>query len=199
MRIGILAAVVLSSTIGLMPSALAQMTPQEREGQPPPLADRASPLEPRAGMPESSSGPMRGMMRRGEMMQGPSPGMSMSQMMRGPKPTEFFPTLIRISEPDPLERKRLEQRAEQWMSEGISLLSEGAAALSESTQRDDVRAMEQAGATIGQGLSHLKNGLAARRALESGEPPQQVALEWSRRSSTSCQPRWTPRTPVFSR
>ncbi len=53
------------------------------------------------------------------------------------------------------------------MSEGIFLLSEGAAALSESTRRDDVRAMEQAGATIGQGLSRLKNGLAARRALES--------------------------------
>ncbi|MEE8551603.1 MAG: hypothetical protein V3T08_10160, partial [Gemmatimonadota bacterium] len=108
------------------------------------------------------------------MMQGPSPGMSMSQMMRGPRSTEFYPTLIRISEPDPVERKRLERRAEQWMSEGIALLSEGAAALSESTQRDDVRAMEQAGATIGQGLSQLKNGLAARRALESGEPPPQV-------------------------
>ncbi len=111
-------------------------------------------------------------------MQGPSPSMSMSQMMRGPKSTEFFPTLLRISEPDPVERERLEQRAEQWMSEGISLLSEGAAALSESTQRDDVRAMEQAGVTIRQGLSQLSSGLAARRALESGEPPPQVALEW---------------------
>ncbi len=102
----------------------------------------------------------------------------MSQMMRGQKSTEFYPTLIRISEPDPVERERLEQRAEQWMSEGISLLSEGEAALSESTQRDDVRAMEQAGATIGQGLSRLESGLAARRALESGEPPSQMALEW---------------------
>ena len=178
MRVGILAAVLFSSTLGLMPSAVAQMTAQEHEGQPPPSATGASPQGPRAGMQESSSEPMRGMMGRGETMQGPSPGMSMSQMMRGPTSTEFFPTLIRISEPDPVERKRLEQRAEQWMSEGISLLSEGAAALSESTQRDDVRAMEQAGATIGQGLSQLKNGLAARRALESGEPPPQVALEW---------------------
>ena len=133
MRICILAAVVLSSTIGLMPSALAQTTSQEQ---------------------------------------------SMSEMMRGPKSTELFPTLIRISEPDPVERARLERRAEQWMSEGISLVSEGAAALSESTQRDDVRAMEQAGATIRQGLSRLESGLAARRALESGEPPAQVALEW---------------------
>jgi hypothetical protein len=70
-----------------------------------------------------------------------------------------------------------ERRAEQWVSEGIALLAEGAAALSESTQRDDVRAMEQAGATIGQGLSQLKNGLAARRALESDEPPPLVAAK----------------------
>ncbi len=112
-------------------------------------------------------------------MQGPSPGMSMSQMMRGPKSTEFFPTLIRIPEPDPVERERLEQRAEQWMSEGFSLLSEGTAALSESMQRDDLRAMEVAGATIDQGLSQLKSGLSARRALESGESPPEVALEWS--------------------
>ena len=96
MRVGILAAVVLSSTLGLMPSAVAQMTAQEHEEQPPPLADRA-PQGPRAGMQESSSGSMRGMMRRGEMMQGSSPGVSMSQMMRGLKSTEFFPTLDRKS------------------------------------------------------------------------------------------------------
>ena len=93
MRVGILAAVVLSSTIGLMPSALGQTTAQEHEGEPSPS------------------------------------GMSMSQMMRGPRSTEFYPTLINISELDPVERERLEQRAKQWMSEGISLLSEGAAAL----------------------------------------------------------------------
>ena len=178
MRFGILGAVLFSSTIGLMSSPLAQMSPQEHEAQPPPSAAQASPRGPRARMPESPSRLMRGTTRRGEMMQGPSPGMSMSQTMRGPRSTEFYPTLINISEPDPVERKRLERRAEQWTSEGIALLSEGAVALSESTQRDDVRAMEQASATIRQGLSQLKNGLSARRALESGEPPPQVALEW---------------------
>jgi len=121
---------------------------------------------------------MTGKMGMEAKMQRPSPGMSMSQMMKGPTSTEFYPTLISISEPDPVERERLERRAERWRSEGILLLSEGAAALSESTQRDDVRGIERAGATISQGLSRLKNGLAARRALESGEPPSQVALEW---------------------
>ena len=164
MRICILAVVILSSTIGLMPSALAQMTSQEHEGQPPPSAAPASPQEPRAGIQDSPSGP--------------SPGMSMSEMMKGPESTELFPTLIRISDPDPVERARLERRAEQWMSEGISLVSEGAAALSDSARRHDVRAMEQAGATIGQGLSRLESGLSVRRVLESGEPPPQVALAW---------------------
>jgi ferredoxin-NADP reductase len=121
---------------------------------------------------------MPGMMGREETMHGPSPGMSMSQMMRGPSSTEFYPTLIRTPEPDPVERKRLERRAEQWISEGRSLLSDGADALSESTRRDDVPGIEQAGAVIAQGLSRLKSGLAARGALESGEPPPLVAQEW---------------------
>ncbi len=84
MRVGILAAVLVSSSIVLMPSAVAQMTPPG----------------PRGGIPESSSGPMRGMMGMEEKMPGPSPGMSMNQMMRGPKSTEFYPTLIRISPAD---------------------------------------------------------------------------------------------------
>ncbi len=109
MRVGILAAVLFSSTIGSMPSAVAQMTPREHEGEPPPSATGANPRESRAGMHDSSSGPMPGMVGREETMQGPSPGMSMSQMMRGPTSTEFYPTLIRISEPDPAERERLEQ------------------------------------------------------------------------------------------
>jgi ferredoxin-NADP reductase len=121
---------------------------------------------------------MPGMMGREETMQGPSPGMSMSQMMRGPSSTEFYPTLIRIPEPDPAERKRLERRAEQWISEGRALLSDGADALSESTRRDDVAGIEQAGAVIARGLSRLRSGLAARGALESGEPPPLVAQEW---------------------
>ncbi len=103
MHFGILAAVLFSSTIGLMPTALAQMAAQENEGQPPPSSTRASPQQgPRAGMQESSSGSMRGMMGMEETMQGPSPGMSMSQMMRGPKSSEFFPNLISIYEPDPV-------------------------------------------------------------------------------------------------
>ncbi len=85
MRIGILAAVLFWSTVGLMPSAIAQKTSREQEGQPPPSATGANPRESRAGMPESSSEPMSGMMDMEEMAQGPSTGMSMRQMMKGPR------------------------------------------------------------------------------------------------------------------
>ena len=178
MRLGILASVICTAAIGLVFSAVAQMTPLEREGEPPPSAARERPQEPRPGMQDSSSGSMPGMMSKRRMMKGSSSGMSMSQMMKGPKSTEFYPTLIRISDPNPVERKRLERRAEQWISGGRSMLSDGTAALSEATERDDFPAVEQAGALIVQGLSRLKSGLAARRALESGEPPPHVALEW---------------------
>jgi hypothetical protein len=64
--------------------------------------------------------------------------------------------MIRISEPDRSERERLKQRAEQWIAEGVSLLSEGSVALSQSIRQEDAEAMELAGATISQGLSQLK-------------------------------------------
>ena len=76
MRVGILAAVLFSSTIGLMPSAIAQ-----HAGQPPSSTTGASPREQGARMPETSSEPVRGMMGMEEMRQGPSPGTSMSQRM----------------------------------------------------------------------------------------------------------------------
>ena len=85
MRVGILTTIVLSSTIGWMPSASAQVTPQEHEGLSRAKADRTSPQEPRAGM---SSGRMPGMMGREDTTQTSSPGMSMSRMMRGPDSTE---------------------------------------------------------------------------------------------------------------
>ena len=178
MRIGILVALALSSTIGLNPYALAQTRTQDENGQAPASAASSGPQEASAERQGSPSRPMPGMAGSEETMKGPSSGMSMSQMMRGPESTEFYPTLIRMPEPDPVERERLKRRAEQWVSEGISLLSDGAAALSESTQRDDMPSTEQAGALIAQGLARLKSGLAARRALENGEPPPQVALEW---------------------
>ena len=189
MRICILATILFSSTIGLMSAAVAQNIPPEQIEQPPPLDTGEKPQESRAGMAGSSSESMSEITGAESPMQGPSPGMSMSQMMGGPKSTEFYPTLINVSEPNLEERERLIQRAEQWMFTGTSLISEGAAALSEAIERNDVRAMEQADATIGKGLAQRKNGLAARRALESGEPPRQVALEWFKTQLNLLPPR----------
>ncbi len=88
MHLGILASVIFLSTIVLTPSAVAQ----ERERQQSLSANEVSPQqELRAGIPEPSSP-------------------SMSQMMKGRTSTEFYPTLLRISEPDPVERRRLERR-----------------------------------------------------------------------------------------
>ena len=49
MRVDILTSVVLLSTISWMPSALAQMTPQEHEGEPPASVVQTGPQVPRAG------------------------------------------------------------------------------------------------------------------------------------------------------
>jgi len=178
MRNAVLVAFLLSLTIGSSPRALAQMEPQDLTRQASPSAVSPDPEKRDAKMRDPQSRSMPPVMGRGKTMERPSSGMSMSRMMRGPESSEFYPTLIRIPEPDPVERKRLERRAEQWISEGRSQLSDGADALSASTQRNDVPAIEQATALIVQGLSRVQSGLAARRALEGGEPPPQVALEW---------------------
>ncbi len=113
-----------------------------------------------------------------ESMNGPPSGMSMSEMMRGPQTTALYPTMINSSEPTPKEKERMEQEAKLWVSEGIAMLTEGAAALTEATQETDVTAMRLASTQIGEGLSRLKSGISTSQALERGKPPAEVALRW---------------------
>ncbi len=119
MRIGVLVAFVLSSNLALIPCASAQAEPEAPNRQA--TSSIASP-----GPPKNR--PLRWQDSRavtegGGSMNGPSRGESMSGMMRGPEPKQFYPTLIRIPDPTPVERKRLEGRAQQWIFKGRSQLS----------------------------------------------------------------------------
>ena len=113
-----------------------------------------------------------------EPMGGPPSGMSMSRMMRGPQTTALYPTMINSSEPTLEERARMERETKLWVSEGTAMLIEGAAALTEATQKTDVTAMRLASTQIGEGLSRLESGISTSQALEQGKPPAEVALKW---------------------
>lgn len=95
-----------------------------------------------------------------ELMNGPPSGMSMDKMMRGPKISALYPTMINSSDPTPAERERMEQEAKLWVAEGIAILTEGAAALTEATQQTDVTTMRLASTQIGEGLCGCYKGLA---------------------------------------
>lgn len=111
-------------------------------------------------------------------MGGPPAGMSMHDMMRGPKTTALYPTMINSSQATPAERQRLAQQTEHWTAEGMAALEQGAAELSKATQGTDVRAIREAGAQIEEGLSKLESGLSTRHALEQGQPPSEIAIQW---------------------
>ena len=113
-----------------------------------------------------------------EPMDGPPSGMSMAKMMRGPQITALYPTMINNSEPTPEERERMEREAKLWVSEGITMLTAGAAALTEAIQQNDVTTMRLASTQIGEGLSRLESGMSTSQALERGKPPAEVALRW---------------------
>ena len=112
------------------------------------------------------------------VMGGPPAGMSMHDMMRGPKPSALYPTMINSSQATPAERQRMTQQSKRWTAEGMTALEKGAAELSKATQRADVRAMREAGAKIEEGLSKLESGLSTRQALEQGQPPAEIAMQW---------------------
>lgn len=114
----------------------------------------------------------------GEPMDGPSPGMSMHDMMRGPNTTALYPTMINSSKPTPKERERMVREAQRWTAGGITLLTEGAEALTEATGNADVARMRTASTRIGEGLSRLESGLSTRQALAGGEAPSAEALRW---------------------
>ncbi len=131
------------------------------------------------GQPENPAAKAKSIaMSKKRPMDGPPSGMSMHQMMRGPQTTELYPTMISNLNPTAEERARMEHGAKLWVSEGTTMLTEGAAVLTQATRRNDVADMGLAGTQIKQGLSRLQSGLSIRQALGSGKPPAEIALRW---------------------
>jgi len=105
----------------------------------------------------------------------------MMQQMGVPKPTELYPTLMSL--PDlPLEKRReIQAQAHERMKSGAALMSDGLEKLSRAAPTDDFSAMQEATATVREGLAQFESGLAAHRALAEGKAPRNVALQWFKR------------------
>ena len=148
--------------------AQAQVTPEEHASHHPESSSSDA-----AGSGEEASGAsgMGGMMGGGGMDK-------MMEKMGAPNPKELYPSLMSLPDLPPDERQVVQSQAHERMKAGAELMSRGLEELSRSAPSDDYQVMQQATATLREGLSQFDSGLAAHRALAEGKSPRSVALHW---------------------
>ncbi len=123
-------------------------------------------------------GGMGGKGKGGGMMGG---GMGKGMGKRSAGAEDFYPELMTLPNMTPEERVELKRKAHERMLEGAALLSKGVGELASAAPGEDFRTMEQATATLRQGLLRFESGLAAHRAIAEGRAPRNIALEWFQR------------------
>src|SRR6266568_4069442 len=149
------------------PLLFGQVSPEEHARHHPGQA-----AMPGASPTSSAPGAMGGMMEgMGEMMKG----------MGGTPPKELYPTLMSLPTLSAEQRKQVEQKADERIRGGNSLMVEAVDALARSAASQDYAAMHEATVKLHEGMTQLESGIAARRALAEGRAPPEVALEWFRR------------------
>lgn len=131
----------------------------------------------------------------GEMSGKPAGMGDMAKMMEGrgnPPAKELYPSLMSVPEWSPQKRAELQAQADERMRSGLTLLGSGLDRLHEGAAASDFAAMQEATATLREGLAQFESGLAARRALAEGKPPKDVALQWFRSEMNLPQPASAP-------
>ena len=162
MAAGWIAVTVSSSPAQVSPEEHAKHHPEQ--AQPPATAPGG--MGPPAGV-EAPAG-MGGM---GDMMKN----------MGAPPPKDLYPSLMNLAEFTPEKRSEVSTQAHERMKAGTALMSEGLASLAEATSSDNLGAMQEATATVREGLAQFESGVAAHRMLAEGKAPREVALTWFRR------------------
>jgi len=158
--------------------AYGQVSPEEHAKHHPGQQQQPGEGMPQAGPP----GP-------GRTMGGGMGGMEgMMEKMGAPPPKQQYPSLMELPTLTPEKRAEVEREAHQRMQAGTALLSKGLEQLAQAASSDDYVAMQSAVATLREGLGQFESGLAARRALAEGKPPQDVALDWVKQELSLAPP-----------
>jgi glycine betaine catabolism B len=112
-------------------------------------------------------------------------GQGMGEMMRemmAPPRKELYPSLMALpSELSSEQRADIQRQAYERMTAGVTVLSDGVAALAKSLGAEDVATMHDATARMRQGFAQLESGLAAQHALAEGRAPRDIAIAWFKR------------------
>lgn len=102
----------------------------------------------------------------------------MMERMGVPPPRDLYPTLMAMDEVTDENRAAALELAHERMQAGTALMVEAFASLRTATDANDLVAMDEATQQIHQGMSRYQAGVAAHRALQEGEAPQAIALQW---------------------
>src|SRR6266567_2671825 len=132
------------------PLLFGQVSPEEHARHHPGQAEATpggSPVKPAGAGP----GMMEGM---GEMMSG----------MGGTPPKQLYPTLMSLPTLSPEQRMQVEQKADERIRGGNSLMVEAVDALAGSAASQDYAAMHEATVKLHEGMTQLESGIAARQA-----------------------------------
>lgn len=141
------------------------------------------------GPPAGAGGMMGGGAGGGGMMGGKGGGMGgMMEKMGAPKPRDLYPTLMNLSELTPEKKAEVLEQAGERIDTGLALMGEGFDTLSTAAATENHAAMQEAVATVREGLTRLDSGLAARRAIAEGKTPRNVALKWFKREMNLLPP-----------
>lgn len=116
-------------------------------------------------------------------MPGDQKGMmeSMGPMMEGmglPKAKELYPSLMEMPVLSPEKRTEVQHNAEELMTAGTGLLSEGLEELSQAIPERNYQQMQDATTKMQEGIGQFESGLTALRAIEEGKPPAEIATQW---------------------
>jgi len=116
--------------------------------------------------PGAASGPQAG---------GVCGGM-MGCMGGGAKP--FYPALMDMPSLTPEARRFIETEAAKRLGAGSEAITIGQAPLHAALSANDPAAMQQAAASVREGLLQVESGASALQAVNEGQQPRQIALTW---------------------
>ena len=159
-------------------SSAQEMSPEEHASHHPGNADASSDAKPAESPAKSatSDGSDSGGSGSGGMMGGGMGGMM--EKMGAPPPRELYPTLMSFPDVPPEEKREILDSADQRMQEAVGMLSTGLERLASAAETKDYAAMQDATEKMHEALSWLDSSVAAQRAIEKGQPPERVAMQW---------------------
>lgn len=118
----------------------------------------------------------------------------MGEMMRQPQ-KQFYPSLMDMPTLSAEARQFIEQEAQQRLGAGSQSITTGESDLHHAMAMKDPAAIQKAAASVREGLLRVESAAAALRAVNEGQAPHQIALDWFKRQlslPTANQPAANP-------